>query len=152
MATEWMGVLIYSFCVHKTGYFAEKLAIEWMGVPIYSFCVHKTGYFAEKLATEWMGVLICSFCVHKTRVFTQKLATEWMTRPFHSFCGTKMSRRRSIAMIPRVAAGTEGFSSALLGPACTEDFLRHCQGRQFGGVILGRQQEPPKDLLLADGK
>ena len=22
----------------------------------------------------------------------------------------------------------------------------------YGGVILGRQQEPPKELLLADGK
>ena len=85
MATEWMRVLIYSFCVHKTGYFAEKLATEWMRVLIYSFCVHKTGYFAEKLAIEWMA------------------------GPFHSFCVTKMSRRSSIAMIPRLRGRYRGF-------------------------------------------
>ena len=104
-----MGVPIYSFCVHKTGVFGQKLATEWMGVPICSFCVHKTGYFAEKLATEWMGVPIRSFCVHKTGYFAEKLATEWMAGPIYSFCGTKMSRRSSIAMIPRLRGKYRGF-------------------------------------------
>ena len=66
---------------------------------------------AHRLATKCMGVPIYSFCVHKTWYFTQKLATEWMTRPIHSFCGTKMSRRSSIAMIPRLRGRYRGLFS-----------------------------------------
>ena len=50
LATEWMGVPICSFCVHKTGVFGQKLATEWMARPFHSFCGTKMSLTQTQLS------------------------------------------------------------------------------------------------------